>query len=746
MADVPFTTYAYPTTGTPAARTTPARFAEVYNVKDFGAIGTGSGETLLSVYGSGGLAAAQADYPLLTTLTLADTFDWAGIQSAIYTCGANASRGGTVVIPRGNYVVKQGIEINTMNGSIVGSPGGVSFISGNLPNGFIFNQSAGGGGPREISGLEIVNTSTWIGSGGLRVNNTSGSSYNNLIAGGMISYLFGWDIYNSTLNNCTGGPSLDATTGYNGTLGFAGFTPSIKGWRSTGQMQAAIQVAGSNSAHIESCGIENCVTALLLGVYTGWASHCTVAPEAGNPGFSILTVASDAMMGSGAVAGGPGGNPEFQNGSALFGRGLALPPWGSDPSDPTNITGSTWIHNTLTGTGSQGTYRINGTYTITTPIPIWTRSQGLCTGLTVEAIQTEACFHSIYVAKVSGCHISGAGFGVNGPQCSNQWGQTGLVSRAPFYFASGSNTTISGVASAPAVTYLGAIYLQPDAAANGVTFENCAAQKGTDNSAIGTITGDVMTVTTFTSGASIGVGMPVTGTSVLPNTVITGNLATEPLTETVTITIASPGVFTTLTPHGFSANDKIMLYNQGSALPTGLSIRTIYYVITAGMTSTTFKLSAAAGPGTAINTSGTQSGTHYISRLDGSTGLSGFNATGTWRVSPGSQSVSSTTLTIPTGNDWVMPTATTSKTGLKFINCKGTGVPCGLNNLNMAFTSLPGEAGASSDIPRIEGQEFHIVDGAKSGGGTAAIGDATQGGGSQHIKVWWNGTAWIRCG
>jgi hypothetical protein len=242
--------------------------------------------------------------------------------------------------------------------------------------------------------------------------------------------------------------------------------------------------------------------------------------------------------------------------------------------------------------------------------------------------------------------------------------------------------------------------------------------------------------------------MRVTGSGVTAGTVITGSLATESLTEVVTITIASPGVVA-LTSHGLSANAPVMLYNGSNTLPTGLAIRTIYYVKTV-VNANSFTLSATPG-GTAINTSGTQSGTHYLDRLDGSHGLSGYNTTGTWRVN-NSQTVASIasgeTLTILTGPDWVMPTSTTSKTGLKFINCSSTGATSsGLNDLAMTFTCLPGEAGASPYIPRHEGQEFNIVDGAKkTAGGTAAMGDATQGGGSQHIKVWFNGTDWIRCG
>ena len=49
MTDIPFTTYAYQTTGRPTSRTTPARFAEIYNVMDFGA--EASGRELQSIPG-----------------------------------------------------------------------------------------------------------------------------------------------------------------------------------------------------------------------------------------------------------------------------------------------------------------------------------------------------------------------------------------------------------------------------------------------------------------------------------------------------------------------------------------------------------------------------------------------------------------------------------------------------------------------------------------------------------------------
>lgn len=80
---------------------------------------------------------------------------------------------------------------------------------------------------------------------------------------------------------------------------------------------------------------------------------------------------------------------------------------------------------------------------------------------------------------------------------------------------------------------------------------------------------------------------------------------------TATITIASPAVVT-LNSHGLTVDDSIRFTTTG-ALPTGLTVGVKYFVISAGLTSNTFRLSATQG-GTAINTSGTQSGVHTLIR------------------------------------------------------------------------------------------------------------------------------------
>ena len=82
--------------------------------------------------------------------------------------------------------------------------------------------------------------------------------------------------------------------------------------------------------------------------------------------------------------------------------------------------------------------------------------------------------------------------------------------------------------------------------------------------------------------------------------------AIVPSLGTFTVTIASPGVFT-LANHGLNIGDHLFFTTTG-ALPTGLSPNTIYYVITVP-DANTFTVTATPG-GSAINTSGSQSGTH----------------------------------------------------------------------------------------------------------------------------------------
>lgn len=94
------------------------------------------------------------------------------------------------------------------------------------------------------------------------------------------------------------------------------------------------------------------------------------------------------------------------------------------------------------------------------------------------------------------------------------------------------------------------------------------------------------------------------------NTLVTG--ASNALLQvgngpiTVTISIHSPGVVT-WSNHGRIANEPIIFGTTG-ALPSGLTAGTTYYVVGSSITTNSFEVSATPS-GSAINTTGTQSGT-----------------------------------------------------------------------------------------------------------------------------------------
>lgn len=97
-----------------------------------------------------------------------------------------------------------------------------------------------------------------------------------------------------------------------------------------------------------------------------------------------------------------------------------------------------------------------------------------------------------------------------------------------------------------------------------------------------------------------------------------GKLVSVTYQNTITVTVASPAVLT-WTSHGLAAGDVITLFSSG-ALPTGLTAGTPYYVIAGGLTANAFELAVRPG-GTAINTTGTQSGAHFA------ISSAGFNGT-----------------------------------------------------------------------------------------------------------------------
>lgn len=103
------------------------------------------------------------------------------------------------------------------------------------------------------------------------------------------------------------------------------------------------------------------------------------------------------------------------------------------------------------------------------------------------------------------------------------------------------------------------------------------------------------------------------------------------IVKSATVTFNTTTDLVSWTSHGLVAGDSVRFYTTG-ALPTGLTANTTYYVIASGLTADAFKVATTAG-GSAINLSGTPSGTH------------------TARYAPYGHGDGTTTFNLPTWND-----------------------------------------------------------------------------------------------
>ena len=98
-------------------------------------------------------------------------------------------------------------------------------------------------------------------------------------------------------------------------------------------------------------------------------------------------------------------------------------------------------------------------------------------------------------------------------------------------------------------------------------------------------------------------------------------IASTPTGTTCTISVAVAAEVT-LTSHGFVAGDVIRFTTTG-ALPTGMSISDKYFVIATDLGANSFKFSLTLG-GTAIETTGTQSGVQKVGKVTGRVGDTTF--------------------------------------------------------------------------------------------------------------------------
>ena len=167
-----------------------------------------------------------------------------------------------------------------------------------------------------------------------------------------------------------------------------------------------------------------------------------------------------------------------------------------------------------------------------------------------------------------------------------------------------------------------------------------------------------------------------------------------PSRGTITVTIASPAVVT-LSAHGFQTGD-IVYFTTTGALPTGLTINTLYYVIY--VNTTTFRLATSAANAavpTPIKTSGTQSGTHTLFHCpyglgDGSTTFNVPNMLQRIPIMAGSTGAGLTARTL--GNTLGSENTTLAETNLPAHSHSFT--PSGTNTADASHTHTMSNAGS----------------------------------------------------
>jgi hypothetical protein len=99
--------------------------------------------------------------------------------------------------------------------------------------------------------------------------------------------------------------------------------------------------------------------------------------------------------------------------------------------------------------------------------------------------------------------------------------------------------------------------------------------------------------------------------TILQNATWSGTFrATQNRRELTSITIAGTTPTFALPCHGFVADDKVV-FTGGIEVPCGLSLNTVYYVMSSGLTAGAFQVSATSG-GATISVTGTASGAFYV--------------------------------------------------------------------------------------------------------------------------------------
>lgn len=553
-ADTPFTSYAFPATGTSTTRTMPDRLIDIRSIKEFGAVGGG----------------------------IAD--DGPAIRTAIATLYVSPF---WLYFPGDNYKVIGQIDFSggSGKGRISGAGRGATFIFGTNDSGFIFSLPNEQAGVQEISDMTITNGSSVLGTGAVRwLDTDTNSTFRNVFFNGQIGLDIAWNSFGVNVFSCKASPT---TPNQIGTAGIVSNGCNLIGYRAS-NYDVAFMGMGNNGHALVGNSAEVCAIGFLLGMYQGWAGACTVSGNILTVGGEIspkITVNST--------------QPSFVRFANVYGNGITGQVWGDPLSGPTiigdgnpipissytynsgtglvtltmvsaatfangqsitvsdlNIAGlngtrtaisvtgggftvtftgptgqagspsggGSLVDNGLTGIGGAGTYRLSNSFTISTPQPIFTRIGFLLKAAKLDSVETEGCYHGIYINSMQGCEINGGSLGGVVGEAARPGAQNGLTAHSHLYISGMTGSTIKNVIVGNG-TYKSAIYF--DSAGHTADCEIKTSQASATANAVSdsaaTIVGTAMHINSTVSGdpGAWGIGMTVTGIGVSANTIIT---------------------------------------------------------------------------------------------------------------------------------------------------------------------------------------------------------------------------------
>ena len=202
-------------------------------------------------------------------------------------------------------------DVNT--GRIFGAGKSATVVIGQVDNGFIFTRRNATNGLCEISDMSIYNSSTNLGTGALRILNSTGPAVRNISFTGQGGIDCGWNSFNLLISNCDFGPVVPDVIG---TYGIQSNGCTLSACRNRGAHDIFFGAMGVNGHVISNVSCESSNIAFALGMYQGWGQTCTVSGmtlTVGGGNFPVLTPAST--------------QPNFTSGCVLYGTGVPLAAW-----------------------------------------------------------------------------------------------------------------------------------------------------------------------------------------------------------------------------------------------------------------------------------------------------------------------------------------------------------------------------------------------------------------------------------